>query len=396
MLIMRTPRWKSTIAALFWALLLGSVTVYGYYLVWTYLSSNANPAVQYAEYYPEYETRTVKHAVTPGKQQELPLNGLELVTIELPSYAKVENGKLITNPNKYSKNYTLLLKDPANPAGGRTELQITVDLPKLNVMTLKAELAAAMGSNASNMGIYIEDLVRGEVITHQPTTRFKPGSISKLPVAFIVLKDLDSGKLKLTDTFPIYNKYKHSRVDAIGRLPQGTKVTVKQYFDELLKLSNNTAQYHLREMIGNRTQAAGVWSSGVLNERVQKELGAAEWGEDPHIATPRDVGKVWGDLYRGKLVSEQWKNYFLDTLGAAGPSLREGLPAGVPKGIRVVNKVGFLYGGRDNTYSDTGIVFGKYTDYIVVIFNNKATAFPTGSRKIKELSGIIYKHLDRN
>jgi hypothetical protein len=58
--------------------------------------------------------------------------------------------------------------------------------------------------------------------------------------------------------------------------------------------------------------------------------------------------------------------------------------------------VGFLYGGRDNTYSDTGIVFGKYTDYIVVIFNNKATAFPTGSRKIKELSGIIYKHLDRN
>lgn len=381
---------------IFYSLLVGLAVIY---LCSLYLYTQRENTIQ------EVPSNSGQVQVTTA-QQEFNTNGGTITIpdgmhllpdLKLPPYLSATDKSIKVTPTAadVGKSFTLVFTPADISQKIRTTIEIKIKFSDIDKKGLQAELAKVMGGNAANMGYYIEDYKRGETITFHPTQIFKPGSISKLPVAFIVLKDLDSGKLKLTDTFPIYNKYKHSTYDALGALPAGTQVTIRQYMEELLKQSNNTAQYHLREMIGNPTQDPNIWSSGVLNERVKNELGVSHWSEDPHIVMPRDAAKVWGDLYRGKLVSDKWRSFFLDTLGAATPSLRTGIPAGVPTGVRAVDKVGFLYGGADNVYGDSGIVFGKYTDYFIVIFNDKAPPFPSGSNIIRQMSEITYKYLDK-
>lgn len=305
--------------------------------------------------------------------------------------------KLIISPTDRTQvsEYSIVLS-PIDPTiAPALTLKLSVELPPVDLTAMEAEIMAVVGAGNPNIGVYVEDLVRGKSFTYNGSHQYKPGSISKLPVGFITLLDLQSGKLQLTSTYPVYNQYKHSYSDAIGMLAAGTKVSIDTYLTQLYRLSNNTAQYHLREMIGNFAQAPGVWSSGVLNERVKAELGVSQWGEDPHIVTALDIAKVWGDIYRGKLYNDQWKNYFYDKLGSAASSLKEGIPAGVPAtGVRTVTKVGFLYGGGDNVYSDCGIVFGENTDYMIAVLNNAAPPYPQGKNIIKSISAIVYKYLD--
>lgn len=316
----------------------------------------------------------------------------------VPTFVQYDTAqkKLIIHPTSRANvgEYEIELI-PADPEITPTSvLNINVQLKSIDLASMEAEIMQIIGTGNANIGIYVEDYLRGKVYTYNASHQYKPGSISKLPVSFITLLDLQSGKLSLNSTFPVYNQYKHSTYDNIGKLAAGTPVTIDTYLTELYRLSNNTAQYHLRELIGNPTQSPGIWSSGVLNQRVKNELGVAQWGEDPHIVTGLDVGKVFGDIYRDKLFNFQWKHYFLDKLGSAASSLREGIPAGVPASVRVVNKVGFLYGGSDNVYSDVGIVFGKNTDYMIAVLNNAAPPYPQGKNIIKAISQVVYSHLD--
>lgn len=304
----------------------------------------------------------------------------------LPKFAKLDKGILTATPAKYDVGTYFLVTKDKTQNNKRHIKTLQVALSDVNVEQMKAEIMSSLGANANNFGIYIQDLQRDQVLFDLNAEEiFPPGSISKLPVALLTLRDLDSGKLTPETTYPVSNKYKHSRSDGIGALAEGTKVRVDTYLRELLRNSNNTAQYHLREMLG---------STGVMYERTQAELEAITLAEDPHVAKPKDVARLWVNVYTGKVLSEKWKNYFLDNLNQAAPGLREAIVAGLPKDVWAATKVGFLFGGKDNVYNDSGIVKGKYTDYVIAVFNRKAPAFPTGSRKIADISRIVYKYLD--
>jgi len=314
--------------------------------------------------------------------------GWRLLNKDLPAFVKIEGNKVTIKAAKSDHGKVSLYFAPeADAKAGRLVKNYNIGLPALDTEKLRNEVLAIMGSNSGNMGMYFEDFVRGQKVLINESNEFWPGSISKLPVGILTIRDLDSGARKLTDTFAVQNSLKHSRADAIGRLPPGSKVQIKQYLEELFRVSNNSAQYHLRVMQGG-TQ--------VLNSRTLAELGVGSFGEDPHVSAPNSVGKVFGDIYRGKVFSPTWRNYFYDTLGSAVGSLKDAIPAGIPKGVRVVNKVGFLFGGKENTYSDAATVFANNTDYILILFNNNAAKFPQGSQILKRISQKVYETVDRN
>lgn len=335
----------------------------------------------------DIRTQTQKVIINKEFSEELP-QGWELLTKDLPDFVKIEENTIKLNPKKSDHGELDLAFAPeGNTQGGRLVRKYQIGLPELDTEALRNEILAIMGNNSSNMGLYFEDFVRNQKVLINENQQFKPGSISKLPVGILTIRDLDSGKRKLTDTFAVQNALKHSRADAIGRLPQGTPVQIKQYIEELFRVSNNTAQYHLRVMLGGMEE---------LNPRTENELYASPFYENPHIASPNAVGRVLSDIYLGNTFSPTWRTYFYDTLGSAAASLKEAIPAGIPKGIRVVNKVGFLFGGPDSTYSDSATVFANNTDYILIIFNNNAPQFPQGSQVLKRISQKVYQTVDQN
>lgn len=64
------------------------------------------------------------------------------------------------------------------------------------------------------------------------------------------------------------------------------------------------------------------------------------------------------------------------------------IPAGLPSGVKSGNKTGEI----DNYQHDAAIVYGKKTDYVIVIFS-MANEY-MGINGIKEISSIVYNYLN--
>ncbi len=270
-------------------------------------------------------------------------------------------------------------------------IQIVVNgiLPKINKPQLISKISSSLGSRSKNYSIYIRDFYRNEIIEYNPNQTMPPASISKIPSALLTLIDIDNKKINFEDNIPVQENLKHANYDMIGRLPVGSLVTIKYLIEQSILVSNNTAHYHLHDAV--------LGGAEKVNSRTQKELKASNFFLNPHQANAQSVGIIFNNIYLEKYLSEDLNDYLINLMSNTGSGLREGIPSGVPNNIKVANKVGFLYGGKEgDTYSDAAIVYGEKTNYVLVILNNAAEPYPNGYKNIRLLSEIIYNELNKD
>jgi len=325
-----------------------------------------------------------------GDDVEFLVNNKLEVEEELPDFARFETQRLFLEPNKtQTGEYEIRLIDKSTKETSKV-LSINLTKDEFDAKALEAELFESMGEFKNNYGIYIKDLLTGQVYSYQSEKEFPSASISKLPAVALTLRDIDKGKIDYDSLITVEDRYKHSTFDSIGSLPAGTKVPVSDLMRYAIIESNNSAHYHLQEVVLD-----GI---GGVNPRTQKELGVENLFLNPLTAEAKSVGDLYEGIYFRETLSDESAKYFFDTLLSAYPDLRAGIPGGVPETdvVKAANKPGFLFGGEyGETYADSGLVFGKNTDYIVVFLNDRAPMpFPDGWRKIREMSSIVYKYLD--
>jgi hypothetical protein len=301
----------------------------------------------------------------------------------LPGFLKLTGNILEAKPGKYDAGEHKLT---FAAAGRQQDATVTVTRAAIDWAALGNEVKALLGSKQKNYGIWIEDLLYKEHFELNPTEVYLPGSMAKLPVIILTLRDIDAGKFKFDDTYPVKNKNKHSNSDSIGRLAEGTPVKIKDYIYYTIHESNNSAMYSMRDMIG------GV---DIVDQRTKVELGAYTYHDAPgHIAMPVDVATVIKGLYEGKFLSKANTDYLLDLMKNTLPSMREAIPAGIPdKSLPVANKVGFLNTKDGTAYGDLAIVYGKTTDYLIIVLDRSVT-WEEGRTNAKKIAGIAYKYLN--
>lgn len=64
------------------------------------------------------------------------------------------------------------------------------------------------------------------------------------------------------------------------------------------------------------------------------------------------------------------------------------IPAGLPSGVKSANKTG----ETDSYQHDAAIVFGKKTDYVIVVFSRVGEY--SGINGIKKISRMVYDYLN--
>lgn len=123
---------------------------------------------------------------------------------------------------------------------------------------------------------------------------FFPASITKVLTAYIVLKDIDAGKLKLSDAVPISaNTVIHESGVAACAFNQGDQVTVEQALNLLLIRSDNGTAVALAELISGSVEEFAVR----MNEEA-KALGATGSNfVNPHGLTDSNHFTTIYDLY---------------------------------------------------------------------------------------------------
>ena len=334
--------------------------------------------------YKPIETKIIETNVNESTEVKIPENFKLEDGQTIPESVKVdlEKSKITFTPNKKTTDDFYL-----KFSGEKFDIAYKFKAKRAEVdwNTVEKEIRDYLGNQIENYSVYIYDLGRKEEFGINQSKQFAPASMAKLTVAVLVLRDVEAGKYTLDDTYPIQADFKFGS-DDLALKASGTQVTFREYLEKMIIDSSNTAWYHLVRHLGN--------SYEVVNPRTIEELGVNPLFMDPHLGTAQNLGKVLRDIYTNKTLSEDSSQLLIELMENAVPSNREGVGLGVPQDVRFANKIGTLWTVDDISYQDSAIIFGKKTDYVLVIMNQQVEWIP-GRERLRRISEIVYSHLDK-
>jgi beta-lactamase class A len=241
------------------------------------------------------------------------------------------------------------------------ESQITKK-PLKETSILQNQISEILGTDIDHYGIYIKNLKTDQIISINADKSLPPASIYKVPLAMLVLKDIDNGKRNLTDTLLLKPSNKAYATDAMFYFNDNSNYTLKEYLQFMIIQSDNTAMNSLEELLG---------SAEVVNSRLESELRVNNFFRDPHQASAKEIGQVFEQIYKQSYLSKSSNDFLLDLMKNTAAWMQDRIPAGVKEFDEAVvaHKVGNLVTKSGSEYADAGIVYGPESDFVIVVIN---------------------------
>ena len=253
---------------------------------------------------------------------------------------------------------------------------------------LRTKLETVVAGLKATTGIAIEDLNSGENFSIRGSEKFVQASSIKIAILISLLKDDQSGKVRLSDAVQI------RKADFVGGsgvmqyfTGHGETLTVRDLAVLMIVLSDNAATNYVidRETIEhvNATMNDAGFSATRLNRRMMDAAAQREGREN--ISTPEEMCRVLEELYRGKLLDAAHTKMAMEILGYAKDTP---LGRGLPTGQIHADKPGALPGVR----TDSGIVPLAGRPYVLSVMINKAADETAAEKAIEEISRISYEY----
>ncbi|MCA9387056.1 serine hydrolase [Candidatus Dojkabacteria bacterium] len=263
-----------------------------------------------------------------------------------------------------------------------TEYTINVIPDRYDKDLLKQQIMNILGSDPEHYGVYFYDLDRDIEIGINDDVIFPPMSISKLPIAVLMLREVDKGNFSL-DQQEVFDW--GSTADPTNVLKTnyvGTSFAIRDYLRFLIIDSDNASIRKLENLMGGYL---------ATNEKAKNELGVTHFFRDPHDVIAKDIGRVFRGIYDGSYLSKETNEYMLYLLQNTHFSLQDGIPVGVPEPYKsqIAHKTGQGSSNPGFIWEDAGIIFGEHSDYVLVIVNDFID-IPTARYKIQQISGLIW------
>jgi beta-lactamase class A len=208
-----------------------------------------------------------------------------------------------------------------------------------------------------------------------PDETFHAASTMKIPVMIELFHQVQEGKLKLDDPLPIKNEF-HSLVDgSVYKLSAaddseadlykavGQTRTLRQLCELMITVSSNFAANLLIEKLGVENIRATVHSLGADGMNVLRGVEdekAFEKGLN-NTTTARGLLQLLDAIAQGKAVDQESSRQMIEILERQ--KFNEGIPAGLPPGMRVAHKTGEI----TKIHHDAAIVFAPKPFVLVIL-----------------------------
>lgn len=247
----------------------------------------------------------------------------------------------------------------------------------------------AVGAYDGVAGVYVWDLKRGWGYGVRPDEEFFSASVIKVPVMVAVYRKIDSGKLALSDTFETRPEDWASGAGSLQYESAGTPHTVGDYLWRMITQSDNVAANALVRIVGGADHVNQVARSmgatdTLLYQKITSERAIVTFLDNR--TTPRDMATMLQKIAQGKAASPQSCKAMIDLLRQN--KLESWLEAGIPKGVEVANKAGWIY----EVYDEVGIVFHRQRPYAVAILSKGGPADPRKAKPaLEKISAAIWQ-----
>lgn len=233
-----------------------------------------------------------------------------------------------------------------------------------------------------NSALYVEFLNTGANIAINQDARYYPASLIKMPVAIATVKQIQDGKWKWDSKLVIFEEDVDTKFGDLGKLPIGTRLTIKELLTELLTKSDNTAYKMLLRNLGVGAVGDFLTDTG-LNEFFDRDLNI----------TVKEYTRLFRTLYTSSYLRREYSEQILRLLSE---SERNYLGQAIPAEVGYSHKFGENV--EEKIFADAGIVYLTDRPYVMTILYkggdlDDKTRVDSFFYKVSE---AIYKYFSEN
>ena len=264
--------------------------------------------------------------------------------------------------------------------------------------------ALVNASGAETVAVAFRDLQTGRELLINPGESFHAASTMKVPVMLEVYRQAREGKLSLEERLPVKNEFKSiadgstfsvspddDSEQTLYKKVGGTE-TVRALVRLMIKESSNLAT----DIIIERVSPARVMDlMRRMGARDIKVLRGVEDGKAferglNNTTTARDLLVLLRAIAEGRAVSRAASREMTDIL--LEQKFNEGIPAGLPAGVRVAHKTGSI----TKIEHDAGVVFlpGR-KPYVLVVLVRGIADEKRAHRLIADISRAVYEDVSK-
>jgi len=256
--------------------------------------------------------------------------------------------------------------------------------PAKAIKALSGRIVAS--GRASQLAVYFRDLDNGPWFSTDPNAEFSPASLLKVPILIAVLKqaESESALLGLKVQYVPAGVTEAQAIIPLSPLKLGQWYTVEEFLRAMIVHSDNNAAYALLTRVKPEL-LEGVYRE--LHVSSPDPLKPDDW------ITVKQYSSFFRILYNASYLNKKMSKKALEILTQV--EFREGIVAGVPKGMVVAHKFGErrLPDGGLVQLHDCGIVYYPAQPYVLCVMTRGKDLFKlTGV--LKEISEEVYREVD--
>jgi beta-lactamase class A len=257
------------------------------------------------------------------------------------------------------------------------------------LVPLKENILSYLGTDKDNVAFYIEDLNSGTWVGWQEREPFVAASLLKVPIATCVMKKVDNGTWTLDTELTIEPQFKDNGFGELWKVPDGTKITVRELLEKMLKDSDNTAVAVLFNNLSKQETTDIFYHIGMRNsEDASKD---PDWSVANKFAA-KDLSTMFRALYNATYITRKSSNYILELLTKT--KFSEVVPSKIAKDVKVAHKIGNFFDVTTNklkNYHDCGIAYVPGHPYLYCLMTNNLSA-GTAETTIASIGNMTYEY----
>ena len=282
-------------------------------------------------------------------------------------------------------------------------LLVAVQTPDTGLAArISARIAAAP---ASAVGVYFRDLTTKDSVLVNARLRFHAASTMKVPVMIQLFRDRDAHRLSLDDSIAVTNVFKSivdsspyeldktDDSDSTLYLRVGGRASIRELVELMETVSSNLATNLLIARVGAPQANATAHHLGADSILVLRgvEDGKAYRAGRNNTTTARDLGVLMAAIAQSRAASPAACREMLEILGRQ--HFKEGIPAGLPAGMQVYHKTGWI--GKV-VYHDAAIVeLPGGRRYVLVVLTGGIEKDEDSYKVVSDISQMVYEGVTR-
>lgn len=264
---------------------------------------------------------------------------------------------------------------------------------------LEERIQARIAQTPGRYGIAFRDLETGAELYVNPDSVFHAASVMKVPLMIEVYRQARAGRFRLDDSITVTDTFRsivdgspyvlpiESDSDSTLFPHRGERRPIRQIVERMIVRSGNLAANLLIDLVSADSIQRTIHAMGATTMRVLRgveDLLAYERGWN-NTATARDVAALLQAIARGAAVDPEASAEMAAILKR--DEFRDRIPAGVPPGTPVANKVGFITA----VDHDAAIVYPPGREpYVLVVLTSGIEDEEASRRAIADVSRIVW------